>query len=87
MASFCRCIAVPKLADEDEFMARQQGLIDGESVPDRSYARETSSKNTNEVHSGRVFPNSKKLSVTKTVFYKGWFFSQSVTIPITYSGL
>ncbi|MCH5222395.1 MAG: hypothetical protein J1F05_08765, partial [Muribaculaceae bacterium] len=26
---FCRCIAVPKLADEDEFIARQQALIDG----------------------------------------------------------
>ncbi|MCH5222057.1 MAG: hypothetical protein J1F05_07035, partial [Muribaculaceae bacterium] len=26
---FCRCIAVPKLADEDEFIERQQALIDG----------------------------------------------------------
>lgn len=26
---FCRCIAVPKLADEDEFIAQQQALIDG----------------------------------------------------------
>lgn len=27
---FCRCIAVPKLANEDEFIAQQQALIDGE---------------------------------------------------------
>lgn len=37
---FCRCIAVPKLADEDEFIARQQALIDGEDVPQGGYAGE-----------------------------------------------
>lgn len=34
---FCRCIAVPKLADEDEFIARQQALIDGENPAQGSY--------------------------------------------------
>lgn len=29
---FCRCIVVPKLADEDEIIARQQALIDGEEL-------------------------------------------------------
>ena len=37
---FCRCIAIPKLADEDEFIARQQALIDGEDVPQGGYAEE-----------------------------------------------
>ncbi|MCM1440058.1 MAG: hypothetical protein NC131_12780 [Roseburia sp.] len=37
---FCRCIAVPKLADEDEFIRRQQALIDGEEVPQGGYAGE-----------------------------------------------
>ncbi|MDE6079244.1 MAG: hypothetical protein K2G35_04200, partial [Duncaniella sp.] len=37
---FCRCIVVPKLADEDEFIARQQALIDGEDVPDGGYSGE-----------------------------------------------
>lgn len=37
---FCRCIAVPKLADEDEFIARQQALIDGEELPQGGYAGE-----------------------------------------------
>lgn len=37
---FCRCIAVPKLADEDEFISRQQALIDGEDVPQGGYAGE-----------------------------------------------
>lgn len=37
---FCRCIAVPKLADEDEFIARQQALIDGENVPEGGYSGE-----------------------------------------------
>ena len=34
---FCRCYAVPKLADEDEFIARQQALIDGEELPQGTY--------------------------------------------------
>lgn len=37
---FCRCIAVPKLADEDEFIARQQALIDGQDVPEGGYSGE-----------------------------------------------
>ncbi len=37
---FCRCIAVPKLADEDEFIKRQQALIDGEDVPQGGYSGE-----------------------------------------------
>lgn len=37
---FCRCYAVPKLADEDEFIKRQQALIDGEDVPQGGYAGE-----------------------------------------------
>lgn len=37
---FCRCIAVPKLADEDEFIARQQALIDGEELPQGGYVGE-----------------------------------------------
>lgn len=37
---FCRCIAVPKLANEDEFIARQQALIDGEELPQGGYAGE-----------------------------------------------
>lgn len=37
---FCRCIAVPKLADEDEFIARQQALIDGKDVPEGGYSGE-----------------------------------------------
>lgn len=37
---FCRCIAVPKLADEDEFIARQQALIDGEELPQGGYSGE-----------------------------------------------
>ncbi|MDE6080105.1 MAG: hypothetical protein K2G35_08590, partial [Duncaniella sp.] len=37
---FCRCIVVPKLADEDEFIARQQALIDGEEVPEGGYSGE-----------------------------------------------
>ena len=39
---FCRCIVVPKLADEDEFIARQQALIDGEEVPEGGYSGEVS---------------------------------------------
>ncbi len=37
---FCRCYAVPKLADEDEFIARQQALIDGEELPQGTYTGE-----------------------------------------------
>ena len=37
---FCRCIAVPKLADEAEFIARQQALIDGEDTPQGGYSGE-----------------------------------------------
>lgn len=37
---FCRCIAVPKLADEDEFIERQQALIDGDPAPDKPYSGE-----------------------------------------------
>lgn len=37
---FCRCYAVPKLADEDEFIARQQALIDGEELPQGGYTGE-----------------------------------------------
>lgn len=37
---FCRCIAVPKLADEDEFIARQQAMIDGKDVPEGGYSGE-----------------------------------------------
>lgn len=37
---FCRCIAVPKLADEDEFIERQQALIDGKDVPEEGYSGE-----------------------------------------------
>lgn len=37
---FCRCIAVPKLADEDEFIERQQALIDGKDVPEGGYSGE-----------------------------------------------
>lgn len=37
---FCRCIAVPKLADDDEFIERQQALIDGQDVPEGGYSGE-----------------------------------------------
>lgn len=37
---FCRCYAVPKLADEDEFIARQQALIDGNDTPQGTYTGE-----------------------------------------------
>ncbi len=37
---FCRCYAVPKLADEDEFITRQQALIDGNDTPQGGYTGE-----------------------------------------------
>lgn len=34
---FCRCIAVPKLAEEDDFIAFQQKLLDGEDIEDYEF--------------------------------------------------
>lgn len=63
---FCRCIAVPKLADEDEFIARQQALIDGEELPQGGYSGEVTempqgfvdwvSENTERVDTAKTEP-------------------------------
>lgn len=64
---FCRCIAVPKLADEDEFIERQQALIDGEMPPDGPYEGEVTEMPAN--FENWVEENAEKIDTAKSVPY------------------
>lgn len=64
---FCRCIAVPKLADEDEFIARQQALIDGKDVPEDGYTGEVTE--LPECFSNWVQENAERIENANTLPY------------------
>lgn len=64
---FCRCIAVPRLADEDEFIARQQALIDGENPADEPYGGEVTELPDN--FQNWVEENAEKIETAKSVPY------------------
>ena len=63
---FCRCIVVPKLADEDEFIAQQQALIDGEEL-NTPYSGEITTLPDNFV--GWVEDNAGRIEEAKTEPY------------------
>ncbi len=64
---FCRCIAVPKLADEDEFIARQQALIDGQDAPEGDYSGEVTELPSN--FTDWVQNNAERIENAKSVPY------------------
>lgn len=64
---FCRCIAVPKLADEDEFIERQQALIDGKDVPEEGYSGEVTE--CPEAFNNWVQNNAERIENAKNVPY------------------
>lgn len=64
---FCRCIAVPKLADEDEFIARMNAEIAGEDVPEGGYVGEVTEMP--EAFSNWVQNNAERIENAKTVPY------------------
>lgn len=64
---FCRCIAVPKLADEDEFIERQQALIDGKDVLEGGYSGEITEMP--EAFNNWVQNNAERIENTKNVPY------------------
>ena len=64
---FCRCIAVPRLADEDEFIARQQAHIDGESPADEPYGDEVTDLPDN--FKSWVVENQEKIETARNTPY------------------